>query len=171
MGRGRSKVAPPSKERAMKMVFWKWSPPCQNTYSPPLLSVRSQQSWRPLPVMLVAAGASYVVRGMCQLLLGPGVTTVAGPGHHDRFGEGVGPALQAAEGRHEDVDVPEERAGGGVVGPDLLVVGEQRGVLLGGDHRRQPGVGVAGRCRPRVVGAGDRDRLEPLEGLLGVGRG
>jgi hypothetical protein len=39
----------------MKMAFWNRNPPCQNTYSTPLLSVRSQQSWRPLPVRLLVA--------------------------------------------------------------------------------------------------------------------
>jgi hypothetical protein len=58
IARGRSKVTPPSNDRAMKMAFWKLIPPCQNTYSTPLLSVRSQQSWRPLPVMLLAAWVS-----------------------------------------------------------------------------------------------------------------
>jgi hypothetical protein len=42
----------------MKMAFWEWIPPCENPYTTPLLSVRSQQSWRPLPVMLLAAWVS-----------------------------------------------------------------------------------------------------------------
>src|SRR6266498_4603634 len=108
-----------------------------------------------LPISAVlAAVAGDVVGGLGQLPLGPGVTTVAGPGHHDRFGEGVGAALLAAEGRHADVDVPEERAGGGVVGPDLLVVGEQRGVLLGGDRglpHRQPAGGSGLSVRETAI--------------------
>ena len=68
-----------------------------------------------------------------------------------------------AEARVADVRVAEVRTGGGVVGPDLLLVGEERRVLLAGDHRGAPRGAAPGRRGPGVVGVGDRDGLEALE--------
>ena len=79
--------------------------------------------------------------------------------------------LLAPERRPADVDRAEERARRGVVGPDLLLVGERRRRLPADDHRRLPR-GLARRAAAggglRVVGARDGDRLEALEGLLGA---
>ena len=74
-----------------------------------------------------------------------------------------GPLAVAAEGGVADVDVAEERARRGVVGPHLLLVGEQGRGLVARDHGVAPrSVGAAGRGR-HVVGVRDRDRLGALE--------
>src|SRR5439155_3448478 len=52
---------------------------------------------------------------------------------------------------------------GRVVGPDGFLVRKERRVLLGNDHRMQPGVLVARRRRNWIVGSGYGDRFEALE--------
>ena len=103
---------------------------------------------------LPAAGLG-VVRGRAQLPGRPGVATVGGPG--EQHGLAAPAVAAAAEPDVADVDVAEVRTGLGVVGPDLLLVAEQRRVLLGHDHRRLPGGLVTARAAGDVVGAGHGD--------------
>src|SRR5262249_55564137 len=76
-----------------------------------------------------------VVGGGAELALAPGAATVGRGVEHDGLGDRVG----AAEGDVAQVDVAEERARGRVVGPDVVLVGQQRSVLFAGDHRVHPG--------------------------------
>src|SRR4051794_25195854 len=61
---GRSNVLPPLNERTMKIasVLVFGSPPSQNTYNVPLLSVLTAQSWRPPSVPLFTDGDSCLLR-------------------------------------------------------------------------------------------------------------
>jgi hypothetical protein len=67
------------------------------------------------------------------------------------------PARGAAEADVAHVDVAEEPAGGGVVRPGLLLVTEERRVLLRDDHRGEPGAVAACDRTGDVVGPRDRD--------------
>jgi hypothetical protein len=115
------------------------------------------------PEAIPAAG---IVGRRRDLVVGPGVTTVGRGCHDQRLRE----ARHAPEGRVADVGVSEERARRGVVGPHLLLVGEQRRVLLAHDHRGSP-IALVGHDRSRQPGRGrpvdarDRHRLEPVEPL------
>ena len=95
-----------------------------------------------------AVAAAGVVRRGRDLLLRPARPAVARGEHVQRL---VGGALAvAAEGGVAQVDVAEVRAAGRVVGPDLLLVGEQRTRLVAGDGRCAPGRAARRRCaRPR----------------------
>src|SRR5215211_8625389 len=103
--------------------------------------------------------------------LGPAVPTVGGPGHVQGVGirAGAGPADVAGKAH---IGVAKVLAGGGVVGPDLLLVGEGGGAVAAGDQRGwQPGRLDPGGGGLGVVGAGDPDGLHALEpGLAALGR-
>ena len=102
-----------------------------------------------------------VVRGRRQLAGAASVAAVGAAGEQHRLAPRC-----AAEADVAHVDVAEERAADGVVGPDLFLVAEQGAVLLGDDHRRHPrrlAGSPAGGSGGDVVGAGDGDRRVTLE--------
>src|SRR4051794_33427428 len=115
--------------------------------------------------------ALTVVRCRGDRMLAPRVAAVVRDGHDERRGNGVA-LLLPAERRPAGVDGAEVRARAGIVGPDLLLVGERGRGLLADDHRgatlcaRAPRGLVACRSVARAVGTRDGDRLEALERLL-----
>ena len=109
--------------------------------------------------------ALAVVRGRADLVLRPRVAAVARGGHDQR--RRGRPVAFCSRSGPADVDVAEERAGRGVVGPDLLLVGERRRRLLETTTGASPGTGAVRRQRRlHVVGARNGDRLEALERLV-----
>src|SRR2546421_492756 len=84
------------------------------------------------------APATPSITGRPGLVARPGGTAVVRDGHQQGSGRRVRRLLLSAEGRPAHVHVPEERAGLGVVRPDLLLVRERGGRLLGHDHGRRP---------------------------------
>ena len=114
--------------------------------------------------------ALAIVRGGRNLVLRPRVAAVMRDRDDERRGDRIRADFLSAERRPANVDGAEERACRGVVGPDLLLVGERGRGLPGDRDRRHPGALVAGRGGRDVVGAGDRDPFEAFECLLRAGR-
>ena len=74
--------------------------------------------------------ALAVVSRRSDLVLRPRRAAIARGSHLERSGDRVRRLLLTAEVRPADVDVAEERARRGIVGPDLLLVREDRARLL-----------------------------------------
>ena len=108
----------------------------------------------------LATAGLVVVGGGGELAGAPRVTAVGGVGEQHGLRPGG-----AAEADVADVGVAEVRARLGVVGPDLLLVAEQRRVLAGHDDRVHPGVVVTGNRTGDVVGSRNRDGAGTFEAL------
>ena len=126
------------------------SVPIQTTYTTPALSVRIAHPWRPPVWLLFVAAVSWRVRH------------VSPPSVERANSTGSDPAV-APEAHVADVGVAEVWARLGVVGPQLLLVAEQRLVLAGHDDRIHPGVVVTGDGPGDVVGPRHRDRTRTRE--------